>query len=385
MSLLFSYSLAVSVSLMLCLIAYRISLTSARNFSACRLTIIAIYLTSLLLPFCLMFLTKSNPDAIVNLPVHTTASENSESGIWRYLLIAWSAGCGATLIFSLLSLFRIFLIVLKAKKGNFNGQPIYVTETTHIAPFSFGKLIVINRTDMENHPEIILSHEQGHIHYHHTLDMLLSQAMIVLCWYNPAAWLLRKELKSVHEFQADRYVLDNGYDMQNYQLFLVKKASRSSFPAIGNNLNKNRLKNRILMMQKPTEYGRIFPFRYILPAIALILAGFLLNIPEVSGALRASAEIRISDRIVNPSPKECEIRPISITGIAIIKKNFKENNGKVFTIGGDNGISDNDVIYELDGKAVSERDLKGITPERINDISVSQSGEKAIIRITLKK
>lgn len=50
-----------------------------------------------------------------------------------------------------------------------------------------------------------------------------------------------------------------------------------------------------------------------------------------------------------------------------------------------NGISDDDVIYELDGKAVPEGDLKGRTPDRINGISVSQSGEKAIIRITLKK
>lgn len=385
MSFLFSYSLAVSVSLMLCLIAYKFSLASAGNFSACRLTVIAIYLTSLLLPLCLMFLTKSNPDAIVNLPVHTTDSENQESGIWRYLLIAWSTGCGATLILSLLSLVRIFLIVLKAKKRSINGQPVYVTENTRIAPFSFGKLIVINRTDMENHPEIILSHEQGHIHSHHTLDMLLFQTLIVLCWYNPAAWLFRKELKSVHEFQADRYVLDKGYDMQYYQLFLVKKAARSSFLAIGNNFNKNHLKNRILMMQNPTEYGRVCPLRYFFPALALILAGFLLNIPEVNGALRASAETRFSDRTVNVSPKKGEIQSAPITGAATVKKNLKEKDDKVFIIGGDNGISDNDVIYELDGTAVSEGDLKGIVADRINDISVSQSGKKAIIRITLKK
>lgn len=361
MSLLFSYSLAVSVSLLLCLIAYRISLTSAINFSACRLTIIAIYLTSLLLPFCLSFLTRNNPDAIVNLPIQTNISEPRESVIWRYLLIAWSVGCGMSLILSILSLVRIFQIVLKAEKSYINGHTIYVTNNTRIAPFSFGKIVVINRNDIENHTEIIISHEQGHVHYHHTLDMLLSQVVIVLCWYNPAAWLLRKDLKTVHEFQADRYVLDNGNDMQDYQLFLVKRAARSSFPVIGNNLTKNRLKKRFLMMQKTTKYGQDSSLGYFSPVIALILAGLLLNIPEVSGALRESAETHLYERHVD------------------VKK------GVVITIGGDNGRSDNDIIYELDGRAVSQEDLKGLSPDRIGDISVIKSGEKAIICIILRK
>lgn len=68
-------------------------------------------------------------------------------------------------------------------------------------------------------------HEQMHLHYHHTADLLWMQAIIVLHWFNPAAWLLMRELREVHEFEADNGVLLHGIDATQYQLLLVKNPS----------------------------------------------------------------------------------------------------------------------------------------------------------------
>ena len=50
-------------------------------------------------------------------------------------------------------------------------------------------------------------------------DLMLAQAVCVLMWYNPAAWLMREELKSVHEYQADASVLASGIDARTYRCY----------------------------------------------------------------------------------------------------------------------------------------------------------------------
>lgn len=62
-----------------------------------------------------------------------------------------------------------------------------------------------------------------HLRYRHTLDLLCMQCLLILYWFNPAIWLLKRELQEVHEFEADNGVLNTGIDATRYQLLLVKK------------------------------------------------------------------------------------------------------------------------------------------------------------------
>lgn len=453
MSIVFSFSLAVSITLLIAWGAFRFFCSKADRVSINRLTIIAIYLTSLLLPLTLL-LPSGSASAVsasassVILTDVAVVTENNRFDIWDLLLTIWSAGALVALILSAASVIRILAIIAGAEKREIDGRKVYVTANTRIAPFSFGNIIVINHIDIEDQADIILSHEKGHVRFHHTHDMLLAQALVILCWYNPAAWLLRKELKSIHEYQADRYVLDMGNDMHDYQLFLIMKAARSSFPSMGNNLNKSRLKKRIVMMQKSVSGSSSLRFGYAAPLVAMVLAALLLASPKVGAALNASASARFPESepdtvIKNPQPKPgtrfvSPIPGLKITGMSTRKKISKDSLEKMdpaeiksITVNRDNrtvdvttkkgeqvqvddikiiGVStvkketvpdekfttviihdgqkestSKDIIYVLEDKVITAEELKSISPDKIDNISVNKSGEKAIVSIKLKK
>lgn len=453
MSIIFSFSLAVSVTLLIAWGAFRFFCSQADRVSINRLTIIAIYFTSLLLPLTLL-LPSGSSSAVsasassVILQDVAIVAENNRFDIWGLLLTIWSAGTLVALILSVASVIRILAIIAGAEKREIDGRKVYITPNTRIAPFSFGNIIVINQIDIEDQADIILSHEKGHVRFHHTHDMLLAQTLVILCWYNPAAWLLRKELKSIHEYQADRYVLDMGNDMHYYQLFLIMKAARSSFPAIGNNLNKSRLKKRIVMMQKSVSGSSSLRFGYAAPLVAMVLAALLLASPKVGAALNSSASARFPESepdtvIKNPQPKPgtkfvSPIPGLKITGMSTRKKISKDSlenmdpaEIKSITVNRDNrtvdvttkkgeqvqvddikiiGVStvkketvpdekfttviihdgqkestSKDIIYMLEGKVITAEELKSISPDKIDNISVNKSDEKAIVSIKLKK
>lgn len=453
MSIVFSFSLAVSITLLIAWGAFRFFCSQADRVSINRMTIIAIYLTSLLLPLTLL-LPSGSASAVsastssVILQDVAIVAENNRFDIWGLLLTIWAAGALVALILSAASFIRILAIIAGAEKREINGRKVYVTDNTRIAPFSFGNIIVINHIDIEEQADIILSHEKGHVRFHHTHDMLLAQALVILCWYNPAAWLLRKELKSIHEYQADRYVLDMGNDMHDYQLFLIMKAARSSFPAIGNNLNKSRLKKRIVMMQKSVSGSSSLRFGYAAPLVAMVLAALLLASPKVGAALNASASAQFPESepdtvIKNPQPKPgtkfvSPIPGLKITGMSTRKKISKDSLEKmdpaeiksitvnrdnrtvdvttkkgeqvqvddikiigastvkkepedaekitpVVILNGQNESTSKDIIYLLEDKVITAEELKSISPDKIDNISVNKSGEKAIVSIKLKK
>lgn len=453
MSIVFSFSLAVSLTLLIAWGAFRFFCSQADRVSINRLTIIAIYLTSLLLPLTLL-LPSGSASAVsasassVILTDVAVVTENNRFDIWDLLLTIWSAGALVALILSAASFIRILAIISSSEKREIDGRKVYVTANTRIAPFSFGNVIVINHIDIEEQADIILSHEKGHVRFHHTHDMLLAQALVILCWYNPAAWLLRKELKSIHEYQADRYVLDMGNDMHDYQLFLIMKAARSSFPAIGNNLNKSRLKKRIVMMQKSVSGSSSLRFGYAAPLVAIVLAALLLASPKVGAALNASASARFPEAepdtvIKNPQPKPgtrfvSPIPGLKITGMSTKKKITKDSLEKmdpaeiksitvnrdnrtvdvttkkgeqvqvddikiigastvkkepedaekitpVVILNGQNESTSKDIIYLLEDKVITAEELKSISSDKIDNISVNKSGEKAIVSIKLKK
>ena len=72
--------------------------------------------------------------------------------------------------------------------------------------------IVLSEKDYRENPTEILTHEMAHIRHHHSWDLLLADIGILLQWFNPAAWLLKQEMQSVHEYEADDAVLAAGID-----------------------------------------------------------------------------------------------------------------------------------------------------------------------------
>ncbi len=206
--------------------------------------------------------------------------------LWLYL-----AGMVAVLCQTLgiaIRLGRIISRGVTVEEGRFR---VIVIDDEGIAPFSWCRYVVMSRRDWEENGRMILTHELQHLGLRHWIDLLVAQLVGIFQWYNPAAWLMREELKAVHEYQADRAVLESGVGARDYQMLLIRKAVGAKFPSLANSLNHSKLKKRITMMYAGrTSARRRLRGLLLLPAlgVAIALTGFSVVASVISDT--ASAE-----------------------------------------------------------------------------------------------
>ena len=201
-----------------------------------------------------------------------------ETGVWEnvepYLFAGlYVLGGFAVFVSLFIAYVKMVEIIRSNRKIEWDGYRLVLSRTS-VCPFCWGKYIVISENDYENHFDEILMHERMHVMKHHTLDLLIMEFFIVLFWFNPAVWLLKKELQEVHEYEADYGVLNQGIDATKYQLLLVKKAAGARLYSIANSFNHSKLKNRITMMlkEKSNQWARLKVLLFILPTAMLMLA-----------------------------------------------------------------------------------------------------------------
>ena len=139
-------------------------------------------------------------------------------------------------------------------------------------PSSWRNTILMSRNDYETDSAAIIEHEQAHIRCHHSVDVLLSQIVCALQWFNPAAWMLKRSLTEVHEYEADAAVLSCGYNERQYQVSLVEAALRRQVGLVTSNFADCSTKKRIKMMKR----NQSSPFAclkalLLLPVVAVII------------------------------------------------------------------------------------------------------------------
>lgn len=172
---------------------------------------------------------------------------------------------------------------------------VRLSDDTDISPFSWGRWIVINRSDY-NAPEkeTILLHETAHLDNGHWIDLILAELIAAILWYNPVGRLMCRELQNIHEYEADQRVLQSGTNASSYQLMLLKKAVGSRFPSIANSLDHSNISKRIKMMLKTKSSRRLrLQSAAILPAIAVGLA--LSSIPAVAEVINSFSDAKITN------------------------------------------------------------------------------------------
>ena len=156
------------------------------------------------------------------------------------------------------------------------GEGVRLTVVEKLSsPFSWFRHVVVSRTDMGENRDLILEHELAHVRFGHSWDVLFVDLTLIVWWFNPAMWLLRRELQSLHEYQADDAVLNRGIDAKTYQLLLIKRAVGSRLHSVANCLNHSNLKNRITMMcRKQSSRWQSAKLLLVLPMVAISLSAF---------------------------------------------------------------------------------------------------------------
>ena len=157
-----------------------------------------------------------------------------------------------------------------------------------IPSFSWSNYIVISEEDYRNYPQVLV-HERMHYLCRHSYDILFFTIVHALHWFNPMVWLIRTELKQLHEFEADQGVINQGIDATQYQLLLVKKAVGKKLYTIANGFNHTKLQKRITMMiqEKTNGWERL---------------KWLVTVPVVMGAMLVFAQPEVKDTLEEIAP-----------------------------------------------------------------------------------
>lgn len=152
-------------------------------------------------------------------------------------------------------------------------------------PFSSGKTIFLPNNLNENQQDVVLQHESWHIRHRHYLDVYLQEALTCLCWFNPIQWILRKELRSIHEFETDRSVLSEGTDLFRYQTIILEEVMGNHF-RLANGFNQSFTKKRFIQM-KNTKNQRLAPtHKLLLAPIFTLLFAALSFVPGQSQVIK---------------------------------------------------------------------------------------------------
>ena len=184
-----------------------------------------------------------------------------------WLPVLYAAGVLAILVLCLLSAVRTRRIIRSGVQQPCEGCRLTLVERD-LPSFSWGRRVVMSRSDYEKYPAI-LAHELQHIRCRHSLDILLMTAVTALHWFNPLVWIARAELKLLHEYEADESLIRQGIDVTSYQLLLVRKAVGEQRFSLANGFNHAKLKQRITMMQhKPTSGWMRLAYVALLPFLA---------------------------------------------------------------------------------------------------------------------
>ena len=194
----------------------------------------------------------------------------------RHIFIIYTIGTIVSLLLCAVSLIKTMRGI---KRGTIwidkqKGMTIYC-HIDNTAPFSLFRNVVISQSDYEEFGKEILLHEEGHIKNRHSYDMLLISIVKSLQWFNPFIYLLANDIKEIHEYEADKYVLQQHCDAQAYQLLILKKATGTALFPLANNFSQSCIRKRIKMMaRKESSSIRRCKTLYLLPVSIACVGAF---------------------------------------------------------------------------------------------------------------
>ena len=320
MGIFIAYMIKSGFCLLLFYLLYKWQLAKETFFRLNRIMLLGFWILAFLLP-AIPLVNWGNTDlpasldvnrpeilnSLTNISLSAETNTDHQAFIWTWLTCTGYI-VGVVLIASkqLVSWIRLYLLIRRGRRIENGPFHLILTEGNQ-PPFSWMHYIVLSEKDYRENPTEILTHEMAHIRHHHSWDLLLADMGILLQWFNPAAWLLKQEMQSVHEYEADDAVLAAGIDAKSYQLLLIKKAVGTSRYTMANSFNHSSLKKRITMMlkEKSSPQARA-KYIYILPLAALSVMAFAR--PEVSDASAVLTKAKVTDLWTIPQEKTPEVK-----------------------------------------------------------------------------
>ena len=147
---------------------------------------------------------------------------------------------------------KILRLRLNAKKEKLGA--VVVIELPERGAFSFFNLLFV-------HPElsgkeVVMAHEMVHIKQKHSLDILFFEILQIISWFNPIIYIIKNEVKLVHEYIADELSAPDAHQKHEYAMFLIHHSlGIMPIPLANQFFNQSILKRRINMLNKKRTVG----------------------------------------------------------------------------------------------------------------------------------
>jgi len=368
MEALLTYTWRVAACLAVAWLFFRLLLGRETFCRLNRLVVLALLVLSFLLPLCVITVRREVPIPY-EVWVHATEVRSAAAPVSAAAPFPWAALLGGLYLAGVLaaacrmawSLAAVVRVIRRGRRERLADGVVLVRTPQPVTPFSWGRYVVLAETEPAEEVATILLHERAHVRLHHTWDLLFADLAGCLQWFNPAVWLLRRELCAIHEYEADRAVLEAGTDARAYQLLLVRRAVGTQAFVAANNFNHSKLQNRIAMMlKKRSSSWAAARALLILPLTAVALGAFArtLQVPVVKApdAAQLPAPVSGTDSAREASRESSSIMIVSAP----------EEGGKASSAPDAKPAP----LYIVDGEVVEPVRVQNFPTERIAAVTV---------------
>ncbi|WP_010662770.1 M56 family metallopeptidase [Marinilabilia salmonicolor] len=296
---------------------YQLFLKSKTTFTFNRFFLLSGLIFALLLPFFRLnlFSTSSVNDDFAVLMAPVTIVSGDVKTLFTAPAFKWPT---ARIIYSIgVMLFLIRVIHGLIKLGFWSRKAVFARHGRFkvaylpgsFSPFSFFNLVFIGQNDYtEEEINQIIAHEISHSVKWHSADVILLESVLIFQWFNPFVWILRRNLKEIHEFQADRAVLHQGVSPVNYKKLLLYQRTGARLELV-NSFHKSFIKKRFIMMSKNNNTSKRTTLFATIALLTFFIGFMACNQTEENARVAESGEVLKSDSetdvydIVDQMPK----------------------------------------------------------------------------------
>ena len=362
-----AYFLKINVAIALFYAFYRLFFYKDTFFTWRRAALLCFFAISAVYPLLNIqtWITEQEPMvamadlyADIVLPEFTITPEQATSD-WKTLLLqtVGFAYWGMVIVLAIrffIQLAGIIRLAFRCRKAKIGNTNVHLLRQAS-GPFSFFHWIFIHPTShTEDELSEILTHEQTHANQWHSIDVLVSEIVCIFCWFNPFAWLMKREIRTNLEYLADNRVLETGHDSKAYQYHLLGLSHHKAAATIYNSFNVLPLKKRIKMMNKKRTRA-IGRTKYLM---FLPLAALLMIISNIEAVARTTKEVArevieaVEDNLTSdttapdmevatetapletPAPQQDKDKLVTYKGV-VVDKDGKAVEGAEFFVDGD--------------------------------------------------
>ena len=257
-----NYLIELSVIHSALMLGYWLFLKKERQYSKMRFfllasTFLALTIPLLKLPKLLFTSTAAIDVPMQNIQIGSMAMASAtDAPSWTYenLLIPIYIAGSLFFLFKFLSGI-LFLIALARKSSAVRFNDISVRKDRNIkGSFTFFNWIFLSHEidEQQGDYDAILKHEKAHVSLGHSYDLMFFELFKVCFWWLPTAWLINREIREIHEYQADSCALKS-CNVDRYSSILISSTLKSNGLHLASSFHDNLILKRLIVMKQQAK------------------------------------------------------------------------------------------------------------------------------------